>query len=75
MTARPAAVLRHIVLKICGTKAAECRSSASQRTKYCLQGLDDAAMMEWVSALTEEPNMAALLEPIVAHNAVRDSFS
>jgi hypothetical protein len=72
MTVRPAAVLHQISLKLCVAKAAEGQGSASQRNKYCLQGLDDAAMMEWVSALTEEPNMAALLEPIVAHNAVRD---
>ena len=36
-----------------------------------MQALDETAMMEWVSALTEEPNMAALLEPIVAPELVR----
>ncbi len=39
-----------------------------------MQGLNDADMMDWVSALTEEPSMAALLEPIVAHNSVRTAF-
>jgi len=36
-----------------------------------MQALDETAMMDWVSALTEEPNMAALLEPIVAPELVR----
>lgn len=36
-----------------------------------MQALDETAMINWVSALTEEPNMAALLEPIVAPELVR----
>ena len=39
-----------------------------------MQGLNDADMMDWVSALTEEPSIAALLEPIVAHDTVRTAF-
>ena len=35
------------------------------------QAVDDAALMDWVSAVTEEPSMAALLEPIVAFEKVR----
>lgn len=36
--------------------------------------MDDAALMDWVSALTEEPSMTALLEPIVALQGVRLQF-
>ena len=36
-----------------------------------VQALDDTALMDWVSALTEEPSMTALLEPIVALEPVR----